>query len=51
MWVFFRDKRRKRIVGEFAKMFEKVAGVKVLVGIEVRNRGRVGYLSTDFCSL
>ena len=31
-------------------MFEKVAGVKVLVGIEVRNRGRVGCLSRDFCS-
>ena len=29
-------------------MFEKVAGVNVLVGIEVRNRGRVGCLSTDF---
>ena len=29
----FRDKRRKRnVVGEFAKMFEKVVGVEVLEG-------------------
>ena len=29
----FRDKRRKRnVVGEFSKMFEKVVGVKVLEG-------------------
>ena len=29
----FRDKRRKRnVVGEFTKMFEKVVGVKVLEG-------------------
>ena len=28
----FRDKQRKRNVGEFVKMFEKVEGVKVLEG-------------------
>ena len=28
----FRDKQRKRNVGEFVKMFEKVVGVKVLEG-------------------
>ena len=28
----FRDKRRKRNVGEFAKMFEEVVGVKVMEG-------------------
>ena len=55
----FRDKQRKRnVVGEFTKMFEKVVGVKVLggdkravcehVGIEVRNRGRVGCLCRYF---
>ena len=49
----FRDKRgRRNVVGEFAKMFEKVIGVEVLegdkramcitrVGTELRNRGRV----------
>ena len=28
----FRDKQRKRNVGEFVKMFEKVVGVNVLEG-------------------
>ena len=34
LWGFFsRDKQRKRnLVGEFVKMFEKVVGVKVLEG-------------------
>ena len=32
-WFVFRDKRRKRnVVGEFAKIFEKVVSVKVLEG-------------------
>ena len=61
----FRDKRRKRIVvGEFVKMFEKVVGGKVLEGDKravcdtctcryrgYRNRGRVRCLCRYFCSL
>ena len=49
----FRDKQRKRnVVGEFTKMFEKVVGVKVLEGdkravcdtCRYRGRGIVGRL-------
>ena len=33
MWVFFLEKKRKRnIVGEFAKKFETVVGVELLEG-------------------
>ena len=33
MWVCFQDKQRKRnVLGQFVKMFEKVVGVKVLEG-------------------
>ena len=49
----FQDKQRKRnVVGQFVKMFEKVINAHCVtcVAIELRKRGGVGCLYRYFCN-